>query len=150
MDEDGLSIFDVESAVLTGTIIERQKDEEIGEWKYLVRGQTIDGSTITIVAKLSRICVDSRSLVRSKLVLKASRKKPCKVHYDEEVDALYLNLGNEEPDGVIGITEDVNIDTTDDGRLTGIEILKASSKMNLDTILSYTLDLDWNVLKKIA
>jgi len=59
-----------------------------------------------------------------------------KVHYDEEVDALYLNLSNEEPDGVIEITEGVNIDTTDDGRLTGIEILKASNKMNLDTILS--------------
>jgi len=73
-----------------------------------------------------------------------------KVHYDEEVDALYLNLGNEEPDGVIEIAEGVNIDTIDDGRLTGIEILKASDKMNLDTILSYTLDLDRNILKQIA
>ncbi len=73
-----------------------------------------------------------------------------KVHYDEEVDALYLNLSNEEPDGVIEITEGVNIDTTGDGRLTGIEILQASNKMNLDTILSYTLDLDRNVLKKIV
>jgi len=51
-----------------------------------------------------------------------------KVHYDEEVDALYLKLGDEEPDGVVEITEGVNIDTTDDGRLTGIEILKASNK----------------------
>jgi len=64
------------------------------------------------------------------------------------VDALYLNLSNEEPDGVIEITEGVNIDTTDDGRLTGIEILKASNKMNLDTILSYTLDLDQNTLEE--
>lgn len=54
MDEEGLSIFDVESAILTGTIIERQKDKEKEEWKYLVRGQTIDGSVITIVAKLSQ------------------------------------------------------------------------------------------------
>lgn len=53
MDEDELSIFDVERAVLTGTIIERQKDSEKGEWKYLVRGQTIDGSKIVVVAKLS-------------------------------------------------------------------------------------------------
>jgi len=42
-----------------------------------------------------------------------------KIHYDEEVDALYLNLSNEEPDGVIEITESVNIDTTDDGRFAG-------------------------------
>lgn len=34
MDEDGLSIFDVENAVLTGTIIERQRDNEKVEWKY--------------------------------------------------------------------------------------------------------------------
>jgi len=73
-----------------------------------------------------------------------------RVHYDEEVDALYLNLGNEEPDGVIEMTEGLNIDTTDDGRLTGIEILQASNKMNLDTLFSYTLGLDRNVLKKIA
>lgn len=53
MDEDALSIFDVESAILTGTIIERQKDSEKGEWKYLIRGQTMDGPEIAIVAKLS-------------------------------------------------------------------------------------------------
>jgi len=33
MDEDGLSIFDVERAILTGDIIERQKDRETEEWK---------------------------------------------------------------------------------------------------------------------
>jgi hypothetical protein len=53
MDEDELSIFDVERAILTGTIIERQKGSEQQEWKYVVRGQTIYGSIIAIVAKLS-------------------------------------------------------------------------------------------------
>ncbi len=53
MDEDELSIFDVERAILTGVIIERQKDSEKEEWKYIIRGQTIDESTIAIVAKLS-------------------------------------------------------------------------------------------------
>ena len=71
-----------------------------------------------------------------------------RVHYDEEVDALYLSLGDQKPDGVIEISEGVNIDTTKDGKLTGIEILKASKKINIDTILSYTLDLDKNILKK--
>ncbi|MBN1996082.1 DUF2283 domain-containing protein [candidate division KSB1 bacterium] len=74
-----------------------------------------------------------------------------KVHYDKEVDALYLTFGHEEPDGVIEISEGVNIDTTFDGKLVGIEILKASKKINIDTILSYTLELDQCVLmKKIA
>jgi len=71
-----------------------------------------------------------------------------KVHYDEEVDALYLKLGDQKPDGVIEIAEGVNIDTTTDGKLTGIEILTASKKIDIDTILSYTLELDQGVLRK--
>ncbi len=71
-----------------------------------------------------------------------------RVHYDEDVDALYLSLGDQEPDGVIEIAEGINVDTTSDGKLTGIEILKASQKIDMNTILSYTLDLDKNVLIK--
>ena len=51
-----------------------------------------------------------------------------KVHYDEEVDALYIKMGDQEPDGVIEITDGINIDSTTDGKLTGIEILQASKK----------------------
>jgi len=69
-----------------------------------------------------------------------------KVHYDEEIDALYLKLGDQQPDGVIEITEGINIDTTADGKLTGIEILKASKKININTILSYTLEFDQGIL----
>ena len=69
-----------------------------------------------------------------------------KVYYDEEIDALYLKLSDQKPDGVIEITEGVNIDTTADGKLTGIEILKASKKMDIKTILSYTLELDQGIL----
>jgi uncharacterized protein YuzE len=71
-----------------------------------------------------------------------------KVYYDEEIDALYLRLGDQKPDGVIEIAEGVNIDTTTNGKLTGIEILKASEKLNINTILSYTLELDQGILKK--
>lgn len=53
MDEDDLSIFDVERAILTGYIAERQKDKGKGEWKYLVRGHTVDEAEIVVVAKLS-------------------------------------------------------------------------------------------------
>ena len=70
-----------------------------------------------------------------------------KVHYDEEIDALYLQFSDQEPDGVIEITEGVNIDTTNDGKLTGIEILKASRKMDINTILSYTIELEQGIGK---
>ena len=35
-----------------------------------------------------------------------------KVYYDNKVDALYLKLGDEKPDGVVEISEGVNLDTT--------------------------------------
>ena len=69
-----------------------------------------------------------------------------KVHYDKEVDALYIELSNQKPDGVVEIAEGVNIDTTTDGKLLGIEIINASKKFDLNTILSYTLELDKNLL----
>ena len=73
-----------------------------------------------------------------------------KVHYDDEIDALYLGLSDQEPDGVIEIAEGVNLDTTEDGKIIGIEILKASTRFNINTILSYTLELDKSILKTKA
>lgn len=65
-----------------------------------------------------------------------------RVHYDNEVDAVYIKLENQKPDGVVEISEGVNLDTTGDNKLVGIEILNASKKMNIKTILSYELELD--------
>lgn len=73
-----------------------------------------------------------------------------RVHYDNEVDALYIKLGNQKPEGVIEISEGVNLDTTTENRIVGIEILNASKKMNIKTILSYELQLDNNLIRKIA
>lgn len=53
MNDDELSIFDVEQVFLTGQIIERQRDKETNEWKYLVKGQSITGDEIVVVSKLS-------------------------------------------------------------------------------------------------
>ena len=39
MDDDNLSIFDVESGVLTGSIRERQKEQDTAEWKYVIEGR---------------------------------------------------------------------------------------------------------------
>jgi hypothetical protein len=53
MDGDDLSIFDVEHAILTGQIIERQKDADAGEWKYLVEGKSVESVDVVVVSKLS-------------------------------------------------------------------------------------------------
>ena len=53
MDDDGLTIFDVERGILTGEIIERQKDHHTDDWKYLVQGQTVVGKQVIVVTKLS-------------------------------------------------------------------------------------------------
>ncbi len=54
-DEDGLSILDVENSLLTGSIIERQKDRETGEWKYVVFGRATDGRRAFVVAKFGLV-----------------------------------------------------------------------------------------------
>jgi hypothetical protein len=52
MSEDGLTIYDVECGILSGVIVERQKDRLSGESKYRVRGETVGREEIEVVAKL--------------------------------------------------------------------------------------------------
>jgi nucleoside-triphosphatase THEP1 len=53
MNEDGFTIYDVERGILTGEILERQRDHTTGEAKYRMRGETIDGLDVEILTKLS-------------------------------------------------------------------------------------------------
>lgn len=53
MADDDLSIFDVEGAILTGQIVERQKHPASAEWKYIVRGHGLTDDSIAVVVKLS-------------------------------------------------------------------------------------------------
>ena len=73
-----------------------------------------------------------------------------KVQYDEKVDAVYIKLGNQKPDGVVEIAEGVNLDTTAGNKIVGIEILDASKRMDINTILTYELALDKKLIKKTA
>ena len=50
-DADDLNVFDVESAILTGSILRKQEDQETGEWKYLVQGESTDGRVVMVIAK---------------------------------------------------------------------------------------------------
>ena len=52
METDGLTLFDLEHCILTGQIVERQKDPGTGEWKYLIQGKTLGGDTAVVVSKI--------------------------------------------------------------------------------------------------
>ena len=71
-----------------------------------------------------------------------------KIYYDDEVDSLYLQIGNEEPEGVTEIAAGINLDLTKDGKLVGIEIIEASKKTNLETFLSYSIETGKTLLFK--
>jgi ABC-type multidrug transport system ATPase subunit len=53
MENDGLTILDIENVIFSGEITERQKDYDTGEWKYLINGQSLDEHETIVVAKLS-------------------------------------------------------------------------------------------------
>ena len=53
MNFDDFTIFDVENAILTGTIIERQKDMHTNEFKYVIEGSIGADRSLGTVVKLS-------------------------------------------------------------------------------------------------
>lgn len=53
MTDDGFTIYDVESGILSGEIIQRQKDQSTAEWKYRIRGTTISDNDIESICKIS-------------------------------------------------------------------------------------------------
>ncbi len=52
MEADDLTVYDIERCILTGRIVERQKDRGTGAWKYVIHGKTTDGVPAAVVAKL--------------------------------------------------------------------------------------------------
>ncbi|MGA2297407.1 MAG: DUF4258 domain-containing protein [FCB group bacterium] len=53
IDNDGLSIIDIEYVLLNCEILEKQKDKITKENKYRVRGKTWLGRIIEIIVKIS-------------------------------------------------------------------------------------------------
>lgn len=53
LDADNMTVYDLEHIVLTGEIIERQKDKITGETKYRIQGQTIGNGCAETVIKIS-------------------------------------------------------------------------------------------------
>ena len=52
LDDDSLSILDLENIVLSGQIIERQRDSQTREVKCIVAGVTLDGASAETVVKV--------------------------------------------------------------------------------------------------
>lgn len=51
MAADDLAVWDVESVILTGKIVEKQKDRTTSENKYRLQGKTLNGSAVEVLAK---------------------------------------------------------------------------------------------------
>jgi Domain of unknown function (DUF4258) len=52
LEDDNLSILDLESVVLTGEIVEHQRDRKTRETKYVIQGSTLGGIATEVVAKV--------------------------------------------------------------------------------------------------
>ena len=52
LDDDQLTIIDLETIVLNGQITERQHDAKTRETKLVVRGKTLDGSVAETIVKV--------------------------------------------------------------------------------------------------
>lgn len=52
LEEDGLSVLDVENIILGGEIVHRQVDRKTREKKYVLRGHCLTGEAAGLVAKL--------------------------------------------------------------------------------------------------
>jgi Domain of unknown function (DUF4258) len=52
MNDDNLTIYDIEQTIFSGEILERQKDKVTAESKYRIRGTTEDGIELEVIAKL--------------------------------------------------------------------------------------------------
>lgn len=52
LEDDNLTILDLENVVLTGEIVERQRDRITREAKVVIQGSTLGGVAAEVVAKV--------------------------------------------------------------------------------------------------
>ena len=52
LEDDNLTILDLENIILTGRIVERQKDRQTRETKVVIRGRTLDDREAETVVKV--------------------------------------------------------------------------------------------------
>ena len=52
LEDDKLSILDLENIILTGQILERQRDRSSHETRYVIHGATLEGDAGEVVVKV--------------------------------------------------------------------------------------------------
>jgi hypothetical protein len=52
LEDENLTILDLENIILTGRIVERQKDRQTRETKIVIRGRTLDGREAEAIVKV--------------------------------------------------------------------------------------------------
>jgi hypothetical protein len=52
LEDDDLTIFDLENIILTGQILERQRDRNTDETKHLVNGKTLEDHEAETIVKI--------------------------------------------------------------------------------------------------
>ncbi len=62
-----------------------------------------------------------------------------KIEYDNEADALYIELREAYVDNNIDIEEGVTVDVDKEGHIIGVEILDASKKLSLKDIANISI-----------
>lgn len=63
-----------------------------------------------------------------------------KIFYDKQSDSAYIELSQDKPTGVVEVSEGVNIDTTENNKIVGIELLDASKKFPIDTLFRFEVE----------
>ena len=63
-----------------------------------------------------------------------------KIEYDKEVDALYILLTNVKPVDTMDVEEGVTIDLDGQGHIVGIEILDATDRLGLESLINVSIE----------
>ena len=63
-----------------------------------------------------------------------------RIEYDREVDALYILLKDVKPSDSKDIEEGVTVDLDKQGHIVGIEILDASEKLGMESLLNVSIE----------
>lgn len=63
-----------------------------------------------------------------------------KIEYDKEVDALYILFRDVTPTDTADIEDGVTVDLDGDGHIVGIEILDASERLGIESLLNISIE----------
>ena len=63
-----------------------------------------------------------------------------KIEYDKEVDALYILLTNAKPVDTMDVEDGVTIDLDDQGHIVGMEVLDATDRLGLESLLNVSIE----------